>query len=377
MGFQLQSRETAGIQALRVTITTNASVIVKKSIIYVEPMLRIGVNGMGRIGRLFTRAALSDPEYGKSFEIVAYNDLVDTKTIAFLMKYDSVHGRLPYKVAYTEDSIEIDGRKIRAFSNPDPSKIPWGEVGVDLVVESTGRFRARKDASKHLRDGVKKVLISAPSGDADVTIVPGVNDEMLDVKKHDVISAASCTTNCLAPMVKVLLDNFGFRKGYMSTVHAYTNDQRLLDLVHKDLRRARAAALSIILTTTGAAKALHLVIPEVKGKMHGIALRVPVADGSITDLTALLEREVTLEEVREAYRKAAEGKLKGILEYTEEPIVSIDIVGNPHSCILDGLSITVVGERNDLVKVLGWYDNEWGYSNRLVDVIKLIIKQGV
>ena len=339
--------------------------------------MRVGVNGMGRIGRLFTRAAFNDPEYGKSFEIVAYNDLVDTKTIAFLMKYDSVHGKLPYEVKHTENSIEVNGRTLKAFSNPDPAKIPWGEAEVDLVVESTGRFRARKDAAKHLRDGVKKVLITAPSGDADVTIVPGVNDEMLDVKKQDVISAASCTTNCLAPMVKVLLDNFGLKRGYMTTVHAYTNDQRLLDLVHKDLRRARAAALSIIPTTTGAAKALHLVIPEVKGKMHGIALRVPVADGSITDLVALLEREVSLEEVKDAYRKAAEGKLKGILEYTEDPIVSVDVIGNPHSCIIDGLSITVIGERNDLVKVLGWYDNEWGYSNRLVDVIKMMIRQGV
>ena len=342
-------------------------------------MLRIGVNGMGRIGRLFTRAALQSPEYGKSFQIVAFNDLADAKTTAFLLKYDSIHGKLPNKIECDESGnrIFVDGQELKGFQVPDPAKIPWNEAEVDLVVEATGRFTKRADAAKHLRDGVKKVLITAPSKDADVTIVPGVNDEMLDLKKQDVISAASCTTNCLAPMVKVLLDNFGLKKGYMTTVHAYTNDQRLLDLVHRDLRRARAANLSIIPTTTGAAVALHLVIPEVKGKMHGIALRVPVANGSITDLVALLEREVTVDEVREAYRKAAEGRLKGILAYTEEPLVSIDIIGDPHSCIIDGLSITLVGERNDLVKVLGWYDNEWGYSCRLVDVIRMMIKQGV
>ena len=338
-------------------------------------MLRVGVNGMGRIGRLFTRAAFQHPEYGKSFEIVAFNDLADNKTTAFLLKYDSVHRKWDRKIEATDKGIAIDGQELRGFQEPDPAKIPWSEAEVDLVVESTGRFRARADAAKHLRDGVKKVLISAPSGDADVTIVPGVNDEMLDVKKHDVISAASCTTNCLAPMVKILLDNFGIKKGYMTTVHAYTNDQRLLDLVHKDLRRARAAAQSIIPTTTGAAKALHLVIPEVKGKLHGIALRVPVADGSITDLVAVVEREVTVDEVKEAYKKAAEGKMKGILAYTEEPIVSVDIIGDPHSCIIDGLNLMVLGDRNDIVKVLGWYDNEWGYSNRLVDVILMINKQ--
>ncbi|HDD40567.1 MAG TPA: type I glyceraldehyde-3-phosphate dehydrogenase [Nitrososphaeria archaeon] len=338
-------------------------------------MLRIGVNGMGRIGRLFTRAAFESPEYGKSFEIVAFNDLADNKTTAFLLKYDSVHRKWSRKVEAMEKGIEIDGQELMGFQEPDPAKIPWGKADVDVVIESTGRFRARADAAKHLRDGVKKVLISAPSGDADVTIVPGVNDDMLDVKKHDVISGASCTTNCLAPMVKVLLENFGIKKGFMTTVHAYTNDQRLLDLVHKDLRRARAAAASIIPTTTGAAKALHLVIPEVKGKLHGIALRVPVTDGSVTDLVALLEKEVSVDEVKEAFKKAAEGKLKGIMEYTEDPIVSIDVIGNPHSVIIDGASITTLGERSDLIKVLGWYDNEWGYSNRLVDIILLINRQ--
>ena len=337
--------------------------------------LRVSINGMGRIGRLFTRAAFQHPEYGKNFEIVAFNDLADNKTTAFLLKYDSVHRKWNRKVEVTSRGIAIDDRELRGFQEPDPAKIPWHEAEVDLVVESTGRFRARADAAKHIRDGVKKVLISAPSGDADVTIVPGVNDEMLDVKKHDVISGASCTTNCLAPMVKVLLDNFGLKKGFMTTVHAYTNDQRLLDLVHKDWRRARAAAVSIIPTTTGAAKALHLVIPEVKGKLHGIALRVPVADGSITDLVTLLEKEVSVEEVKEAYKKATEGRMKGILEYTEEPIVSVDVIGNSHSCIIDGLNIITLGDRNDIVKVLGWYDNEWGYSNRLVDIILMINKQ--
>jgi len=330
---------------------------------------------MGRIGRLFTRAAFQHPEYGKNFEIVAFNDLADNKTTAFLLKYDSVHKKWSKRVEATEGGISIDGRELRGFQEPDPAKIPWDKADVDLVVESTGRFTDRENAAKHLRNGVKKVLISAPSKNADVTIVPGVNDEMLDLKKHDVISAASCTTNCLAPMVKVLIDNFGIKKGFMTTVHAYTNDQRLLDLVHRDLRRARAAALSIIPTTTGAARALHLVIPEVKGKLHGIALRVPVSDGSVTDLVALLERSVSVDEIKEAYKRAASERMKGILEYTEDPIVSIDIIGNPHSCIIDGLSITLLSDRDDLVKVLGWYDNEWGYSNRLIDVILMINKQ--
>jgi len=338
-------------------------------------MLRVGVNGMGRIGRLFTRAAFQHSEYGKSFEIVAFNDLADNKITAFLLEHDSVHRRWGKKVEAVEGGISIDGHELKGFQEPDPSKIPWDKADVDLVVESTGRFTDKEKASMHLRNGVKKVLISAPSKNADVTIVPGVNDEMLDAKKHDVISAASCTTNCLAPMVKVLLDNFGIRKGFMTTIHAYTNDQRLLDLVHRDWRRARAAAMSIIPTTTGAARALHLVIPEVKGKLHGIAMRVPVSDGSVTDLVTLLEKSVSVDEVREAYRRAANGKMKGILEYTEDPIVSADVIGSSHSCIIDGLSITLLSDKDDLVKVLGWYDNEWGYSNRLVDVILMINKQ--
>jgi glyceraldehyde-3-phosphate dehydrogenase type I len=338
-------------------------------------MLRIGINGMGRIGRLFARAALQHPEDGKSFEIVAFNEIADNKTTAFLLKYDSVHKRWDRKVEATEKGIVVDGRELLGFHELDPAKIPWDKAGVDLVVEATGRFTDREKATLHLRNGVKKVLVSAPSKNADVTIVPGVNDEMLDVKRHDVISGASCTTNCLAPMVKILLDNFGIKKGFMTTVHAYTNDQRVLDLFHDDLRRARAAALSIIPTTTGAAKALHLVIPEVKGKLHGIALRVPVPNGSITDLVALLEREVTVDEVKNAYKKAAEGRMKGILEYTEDPIVSVDIIGNPASCIIDGQNIMVLGDRSDIVKVLGWYDNEWGYSNRLLDIILLVNKR--
>ena len=340
-------------------------------------VVNIGINGMGRIGRLFFRAALKNPEYGKSFRVVAYNDLADAKTTAFLLKYDSIHRKLDRPVRHTEKGIVVDGEEIIGFSYPDPSQIPWEKAEVDVVVESTGRFTKRADASKHLRETVKKVLISAPSPDADVTIVPGVNDDMLDIRKQDVISAASCTTNCLAPMVKVLLDSFGIKSGFMTTVHAYTNDQRLLDLVHKDIRRARAATQSIIPTTTGAASALHLVIPEVKGKLHGVALRVPVSDGSITDLTALLEREVTVDEVNKAFKEAAEGRLRGILEYCDEPIVSADIIGNPHSCIFDAVSTLVLGERSSMVKVFGWYDNEWGYSNRLVDVIKMMISQGV
>jgi len=335
-------------------------------------VLRVGINGMGRIGRLFLRAALEDPGYGKKFEVVAFNELADTKTTALLLKYDSVHRRWNRDVSYTDRSVIVDGKELRAYNIRDPSQIPWKEEGVELVVEATGVFTSKADASKHIRDTVKKILVTAPCKDADVTIAPGVNDHMLDLSRQDVISAASCTTNCLAPMVKVLLDNFGIKKGFMITVHAYTNDQRVLDLVHRDLRRARAASLSIIPTTTGAASALHLVIPEVKGKMDGIALRVPVPDGSVTDLTAVLERETTVDEVRRAYKTAAEGKMKKILEYTEDPIVSADVIGNPHSCIIDGLSIMTIGEKSDIVKVLGWYDNEWGYSCRLVDIVNMV-----
>jgi len=340
-------------------------------------MIRVGINGLGRIGRMFLRAAMRDPEYEKSFSIVAYNELSDPKVNAYLLKYDSIHGTLQNNISYNEKGLIVDGREIRGFSIKDPLSIPWSDVGVDVVVEATGMFTKRADASKHLDAGAKRVLISAPSSDADVTIVPGVNHSALDLSKHMVISAASCTTNCLAPMVKVLLDNFGIQKGYMTTVHAYTNDQRLLDLVHKDMRRARSATQSIIPTTTGAASALHLVIPEVKGKLHGIALRVPVADGSITDLVALIGKEASVEEVNQAFQEESMGRMKGIIQYTEDPIVSVDVIGNPHSCIFDATSTIVLGEKNNLVKVFGWYDNEWGYSNRLVDIIKLMARQKI
>jgi glyceraldehyde 3-phosphate dehydrogenase len=340
------------------------------------PTVRIGINGMGRIGRLFLRAALSDPLHGEAFEVVAFNDIADPKTTAHLIKYDSVHGRFGGEVKASESSITIDGKEYRYFKVSDPAQIPWDSVGVDFVVESTGLFTNRADAAKHLQHGAKRVIISAPSKDADVTIVPGVNDNMLDLSKHVVVSGASCTTNCLAPMVKVLLDNFGLVKGYMTTIHAYTNDQRLLDLHHKDLRRARAASLSIIPTTTGAASALHQVIPAVKGKLHGVAMRVPVANGSLTDLSALLDRQVSVQEVNQVFREEAMGRLKGIVEYTEDPIVSSDIIGNPHSCIFDATQTLVLGEKNEFVKVFGWYDNEWGYSCRLVDLVLMVSGRG-
>lgn len=335
--------------------------------------IKLGINGMGRIGRLFLRAALKHPLHGEAFEISALNDVADAKTTAHLIKYDSVHGRFGQDVEVADaGTIKIDGRNFRYFTVPKPSEIPWDQAGVDVVVECSGLFTSKKDAVGHLTHGVKKVIISAPSKDADVTIVPGVNEAMYDSSKHTVISGASCTTNCLAPMVKVLLDNFGLVKGYMTTVHAYTNDQRLLDLYHRDLRRARAASLSIIPTTTGAASALHQVIPEVKGKLHGIALRVPVPNGSLTDLSAVLETPVTVEQINEAFREEASGRMKGIIEYTEDPIVSVDVIGNPHSCIFDATQTLVLGDKSEFVKVFGWYDNEWGYSNRLVDLVLLV-----
>jgi glyceraldehyde 3-phosphate dehydrogenase len=310
------------------------------------------------------------------FEVVAVNDVVELKAVAHLLKYDSVHGRWPGEIRVSGSTLAIDGREVQYFKVPDPAEIPWDEAGVDIVVESSGRFTNRADAAKHFQHGVKKVIISAPSKDADVTIVPGVNDMMLDLSRHKVISAASCTTNCLAPMVKVLLDNFGLVKGYMTTIHAYTNDQRLLDLYHSDLRRARAASLSMIPTTTGAALSLHQVIPEVKGKLHGIAVRVPVADGSLTDLAVLLEKKVSAEEVNQVFQEEAMGRFKGIIEYTDDPIVSSDIIGNPHSCIFDATQTLVLGEWNDFVKVFGWYDNEWGFSCRLVDLVLMVTGHG-
>ncbi|MFI6036848.1 type I glyceraldehyde-3-phosphate dehydrogenase [Streptomyces sp. NPDC051315] len=332
--------------------------------------IRVGINGFGRIGRNYFRALL---EQGADIEIVAVNDLGDTATTAHLLKYDTILGRLKQEVSHTADTITVDGRTIKVLSERNPADIPWGELGVDIVIESTGIFTKKADAEKHIAGGAKKVIISAPATDEDVTIVMGVNQDKYDAANHHVISNASCTTNCVAPMAKVLDENFGIVKGLMTTVHAYTNDQRILDFPHKDLRRARAAAENIIPTTTGAAKATALVLPQLKGKLDGIAMRVPVPTGSVTDLVLELSREVTKEEVNAAFQKAAEGELKGILEYTEDPIVSSDIVNAPASCTFDS-SLTMVQEGKN-VKVIGWYDNEWGYSNRLVDLTVFVGNQ--
>ncbi len=328
-------------------------------------MVKVAINGFGRIGRILFRAAKDEDD----IDFVAVNDLTDARTLAHLLKYDSVHGTLDAKVEHKEDAIIVDGKEIKVLSEKDPANLPWDELGVDIVVESTGRFIDRQGASKHLHNDSIKVIISAPAKEPDVTIVIGVNDDMYDPEKHKIISCASCTTNCLAPVVKVLDDTFGIVKGLMTTVHAYTNDQRILDLQHRDLRRARAAAMSIIPTTTGAAVATSLALPQMKGKLDGMAMRVPVANVSIVDMVAELKKDVTKEGVNDAFRKAAESQLKGILSYIEEPLVSIDFIGNPHSAIVDGLSTMAIG---NMVKVLTWYDNEWGYSCRLVDTIKLI-----
>jgi len=326
--------------------------------------IRVGINGFGRIGRNYFRALL---EQGADIEIVAVNDLGDTATTAHLLKYDTILGRLKAEVSHTADTITVDGHTIKVLSERNPADIPWGELGVDIVIESTGIFTNKEDAAKHIAGGAKKVLISAPAKNEDITIVMGVNQDKYDAANHHVISNASCTTNCVAPMAKVLDENFGIVKGLMTTVHAYTNDQRILDFPHKDLRRARAAAENIIPTTTGAAKATALVLPQLKGKLDGIAMRVPVPTGSATDLVVTLQREVTKDEVNAAFKKAADdGDLKGYLAYTEDEIVSSDIVGDPASCTFDS-SLTMVQEGNT-VKILGWYDNEWGYSNRLVDL---------
>ncbi|MGV9250265.1 type I glyceraldehyde-3-phosphate dehydrogenase [Streptomyces sp. NPDC003697] len=332
--------------------------------------IRVGINGFGRIGRNYFRALL---EQGADIEIVAVNDLGDTATTAHLLKYDTILGRLKQEVSHTADTITVDGRTIKVLSERNPADIPWGELGVDVVIESTGIFTKKEDAEKHIAGGAKKVIISAPAKNEDVTIVMGVNQDTYDPANHHVISNASCTTNCVAPMAKVLDENFGIVKGLMTTVHAYTNDQRILDFPHKDLRRARAAAENIIPTTTGAAKATALVLPQLKGKLDGMAMRVPVPTGSVTDLVIELSREVTKEEVNAAFQKAAEGELKGILEYTEDPIVSSDIVHAPASCTFDS-SLTMVQEGKN-VKVIGWYDNEWGYSNRLVDLTVFVGNQ--
>lgn len=325
---------------------------------------RIGINGFGRIGRLVLRAGYDDP----GLEFVAINDITDAKTLAHLFKYDSVHGRFKGDSKEGKDSIEVDGKSIRIFAERDPAKIPWGDLGVDVVVESTGLFKTREAATRHLQAGAKKVLISAPAKGHDGTFVQGVNFDQFDRKKHNIISIGSCTTNCLAPIVKVLHDNFKIARGFMTTIHAYTNDQKILDLPHSDLRRARSAALSMIPTTTGAAKAISEVIPDMKGRLDGVAVRVPTPVGSLVDLVADLETEVSVKSVNSAMQKAAEGPMKGVLQYMEEPIVSVDIVGNPHSSIFDALSTMVTG--GNMVKVFSWYDNEWGFSCRMVDMLK-------
>ena len=330
--------------------------------------VKVGINGFGRIGRNIYRAALGDP----AIEFVAVNDLTDSKTLAHLLKYDSILGNLSHKVTYTDDAITVDGKSIKVFRVKDPAELDWASVGAQIVVESTGRFTAGPEAKKHMRGPVKKVLISAPATDPDGTVVLGVNDKTYDPAKHNVISNASCTTNCLAPVAKVIHDTFGINVGTMTTIHSYTNDQNLLDLPHKDLRRARAAAISMIPSSTGAAKALHLVIPELKGKLDGYAMRVPTPNVSVVDLTVFVDKATNAKDVNAALKKAADGPMKGILEYTEEELVSVDFRKNPASSIVDAGYTRVVGDK--CVKVLAWYDNEWGYSSRCVDLIKLLAK---
>jgi glyceraldehyde 3-phosphate dehydrogenase len=327
---------------------------------------KVGINGFGRIGRNIFRASLGDP----AIEIVAVNDITDPKTHAHLLKYDSILGNLPNKVAYTENTISVDGRSFRVFKVKDPEQLDWASVGAEIVVESTGLFTSGPDARKHIRGPVKKVIISAPATDPDHTVVLGVNDRTYDPARHHVISNASCTTNCLAPVAKILQDTFGIAHGTMTTIHSYTNDQRLLDLPHKDLRRARAAALSMIPTSTGAAKALQLVIPELKGKLDGYAMRVPTPNVSVVDLTVFTDKPATVATVNAAIKTAANGPMKGILEYVEDELVSVDFRGNPHSSIVDGPYTRVVG--TNCIQVLAWYDNEWGYSSRCRDLIKFL-----
>jgi len=335
-------------------------------------MIRVAINGFGRIGRNVLRASLGHSQYGKKFEIVAINDLGNTKILAHLLKYDSIYGKFDGSIKVLDDGIEVNGKTIKFFSQVNPSKLPWKDLAIDVAVESTGIFRNREGISQHLEAGAKKVIVSAPVKDPDITVVLGVNEHLYDTNVHNIISNASCTTNSLAPPVKVLNDTFGIEQGFMTTIHSYTGDQRILDFPHKDLRRARAAAVSIIPTTTGAAKAVTLVIPELKGRLDGMAVRVPTPDGSLTDFTCILKKNVTIDEVNNALRNAAEGSLKGIMQYSEEPLVSVDIVGNPHSAIIDGLSTKINGESGNLLKILSWYDNEWGYSCRIVDLINYI-----
>ena len=329
-------------------------------------MVKVAINGFGRIGRMVFRAGYKD----KDIEFVAINDLTETKTLANLLKYDSVHGRFKGKVEAKEKALVVEGKEIKVFAEKEPSNLPWGSLDIDVVVESTGKFTKKEDLQKHLNAGAKKVLLSAPAKEGDVkTIVLGVNVNTMN-KEDKIISNASCTTNCLAPVARVLNENFGIVSGFMTTVHAYTGDQALVDAPHKDLRRGRSAAVNMVPTTTGAAKAVGIVIPELKGKLDGLAIRVPTPNGSVTDLTANLSKEVTKEEINKALKNASQKELKGILEYTEDPIVSTDIIGNPHSSIVDAGLTSVIEKR--LVKVIAWYDNEWGYSLRMIDLIKLM-----
>ena len=328
--------------------------------------IKVGINGFGRIGRNIARAALGDRE----IEIVAVNDITDAKTLAHLFKYDSILGNLPNQVTHGADTISVDGRSFKVFKVKDPAELDWASVGAQIVIESTGLFTKGPEAAKHMRGPVKKVIISAPADGPDVTLVLGVNDKTYDPAKHNVISNASCTTNCLAPVARVLQDSFGIVIGTMTTIHSYTNDQKLLDLPHKDLRRARAAAINMIPTSTGAAKALHLVVPELKGKLDGYAMRVPTPNVSVVDLTVIVEKPATAESVNAALKAAAQGPMKGILDYTEEELVSADFKGNPHSSIVDSGYTKVVGDK--CVKVLAWYDNEWGYSCRCRDLVKFL-----
>ncbi len=333
--------------------------------------VRVGVNGFGRIGRLFTRIALTRQD----IDVVAVNDLGDAKASAHLFKYDSVHGTFAGSVGVEGSDLVIGDKRIKYLQEPDPGKIPWGDLGVEVVVEGTGRFTNKTKASAHFKSGARKVVITAPADDADITVVMGVNDAAYDPQAHHVISNASCTTNCLAPLTKVVHERFGIVKGLMTTVHSYTNDQRILDLAHSDLRRARAGALSIVPTTTGAARAIGLVIPELKGKLNGMAMRVPTPNVSLVDLVAEVEKPATAEAINHAVKEASEGSMKGIIEYCDVPLVSKDFNGNSHSCIFDALCTMVIEER--LVKVIGWYDNEWGYSARVADVVALVGKKGL
>jgi glyceraldehyde 3-phosphate dehydrogenase len=333
--------------------------------------VKVGINGFGRIGRNVVRAALHNP----NVDFVAANDLTDTKTLAHLLKYDSILGPLKEEVKAEDDSISVDGKKIKIFAVKDPAQIDWSSVGAQIVVESTGKFTDAKEACKHIRGTVKKVIISAPAKNEDITVVLGVNDAAYDPKRHNIVSNASCTTNCLAPVVKVLQEKFGIEKGSMTTIHSYTNDQNVLDFPHKDLRRARAAALNMIPTTTGAAKAIGLVMPELKGKLDGYAMRVPTPNVSVVDLVAVTSKPTTAEEVNAAMKEAAGGELKGILDYTEDPVVSTDMMGNPASSIVDAQMTKVLD--GNLVKVVAWYDNEWGYSLRVVDLIEFLVKKGL